>query len=139
MDYTIDETAKIAGLVLGTISPSKHSATVVGLKGDLGAGKTSLVKEIGKKLEVSETIISPTYVIMKSYDLENKKWLRLIHIDAYRIEDISELGPLGWTNILEAPNTLVLVEWPEKIVALMPETSKYFEILHSGNLRHINL
>ena len=74
-------------------------ATIVALSGDLGAGKTTFVQALAKELGVDTTVQSPTYVLMKSYSLPEglnpwgakRRFKRLIHIDAYRLENPSEL------------------------------------------------
>ena len=92
------------------------SATVVTLSGDLGAGKTSLVKEVAAHLDITEDITSPTFVIMKAYPVVNHNWIkRLVHIDAYRLDGKAELEHLGWDDIISDPGTLVCLEWPEMV------------------------
>lgn len=79
-----------------------NKESILLLKGEIGAGKTTLVKQIGKELGIKEVITSPTFTIMKKYP-------NLIHIDAYRIsgsiEDLED----------EFDNNYVIIEWPEKI------------------------
>ena len=67
-------------LVLG------ESATVAALQGELGAGKTTFTQEVGRILGVTENMHSPTFVIMKIYEIDWKGFKNLIHVDAYRIE-----------------------------------------------------
>lgn len=96
---------------------NKNTATVITLSGDLGAGKTTLTQEIAKILGIKENIISPTFVIIKSYELRNKNYnfKRLIHIDAYRLNSSKELLNLGWQEIFEDKNNLIIIEWPEQV------------------------
>lgn len=96
-------------------------ATVVALHGDLGAGKTTFTQALGQSLGVTEHITSPTFTIMKGYETTDETFTRLIHMDAYRIDDISELGPLRFSDILASPNTLFCIEWAEKIKDALPE------------------
>lgn len=104
---------------------SKHTdkATVVTLSGELGAGKTTLTQELAKAFGVMETVNSPTYVVMKRYDLPESAlpYRTLLHIDAYRIEDIDEMRVLGFAELLQQKDTIMCIEWPEKIAALIPE------------------
>lgn len=93
----------------------KNKATLIVLSGELGTGKTALTKEIAKHLGVKEKIISPTFVIMKIYKTKDKKFKKLIHIDAYRLNKSTELMILGWDEIMKDKNNLVLVEWPENV------------------------
>ncbi len=95
-------------------------AVVLALHGDLGAGKTTFVQELGRQLGITESITSPTFTIMKQYELESAPFVTLIHIDAYRIKDTSEMAPLHFSSILSAPETLVCIEWAEHVSSLLP-------------------
>ena len=100
----------------------KGQAAMVTLTGDLGAGKTAFTQQLATYLGVTETVVSPTFGIMKGYELTNHPhfdWL--IHIDAYRIEDIGETGPLRFEELFKTPRTLICLEWPEKISEIVPE------------------
>lgn len=96
-------------------------ATVVGLYGDLGSGKTSFMQGVGRALGVTEDMVSPTFVIEKIYKLKDRGYEHLIHIDAYRIEKSDEMLHLGWREILENEKNLICIEWPEKIADIMPK------------------
>lgn len=93
----------------------KPGAFFVALKGDLGAGKTSFSKKVGEILGVTESITSPTFVIQKTYTTTHPVYTKLVHIDAYRLEEEKELLQLNFEETLTEPNTLVLLEWPEKV------------------------
>ena len=109
--------AEVLALAKGAASPG---STIVALHGDLGAGKTTFVQTLGQLLGVSEQITSPTFTIMKGYETTDATFTTLIHMDAYRIDDISELGPLRFAEILNTPNTLFCIEWAEKIKRALP-------------------
>ncbi len=121
---SLEETQKIADDFIKNISPKSDTAFVVGLSGNLGAGKTAFTKCIAKSLGVEETVTSPTFVIEKIYELENQKFSHLIHIDAYRLESGEELLNLGWQRIISDPKNMILIEWPEKVSSVMPEHTK---------------
>jgi len=135
--YTEQDTAEIAQNIMSVLPSAKHSATILALEGDLGAGKTTLTKSLAGLLGVQETVASPTFVIAKFYPISNGDFDTLIHIDAYRIESINELGPLGWEWLIQQPRTLIVVEWPEKIAAALPAQKTYFTISHEGDQRRI--
>jgi tRNA threonylcarbamoyladenosine biosynthesis protein TsaE len=109
--------------------PYKDSATVVWLKGDLGAGKTTFVQNLAREMEITGDIQSPTYVLMKSYDVPDnrvqngskRRFKRLVHIDAYRLQDAAEFAALKPAQFLNDPQTLVLIEWPEKVEGALPK------------------
>ncbi len=118
---TIDELYAFAHEIVNGLA-LKNNAHVLALQGDLGAGKTAFVKEIGKVLTIEETITSPTFVIMKSYPIKSHPFFKtLTHIDAYRIESDDEMRVLGFEELLKDPTRLVCIEWPEKIERLIPE------------------
>lgn len=109
------ELALFAKDFLEHLVPSPATATIIGLSGDLGAGKTAFTKEIALLLGVSEEILSPTFVLAKFYPLKGKPWGELVHIDAYRIEGENELSVLRWEEMIRDPKKLIVVEWPEQL------------------------
>jgi tRNA threonylcarbamoyladenosine biosynthesis protein TsaE len=139
--YIESDMPDIATAILSTIATSDTGATVLALQGDLGAGKTTLTKALAQQLGVAETVVSPTFVIAKYYDTANGDFDplfdTLVHMDAYRIESLDELGPLGWDALLQRPKTLVIVEWPEKINGALPDNHHHFVITHDGEQRII--
>ena len=106
----------------------KDAATVLALEGNLGAGKTTFVQTLARELGVGEVVQSPTYVLMKNYPLElstagantNKKFTKLVHIDAYRLESPEEFDALRPEEFLNDPGCLVVVEWPERLGSKLP-------------------
>lgn len=111
-----------------TSLPAKECATVIALTGDLGAGKTTLVKELSKALGVSEEVTSPTFNILKGYETENPTWRQLLHMDAYRIETLDELRPLRFTELLGQSETLFCIEWAENIKEALPENCMWLHL-----------
>lgn len=99
-------------------------ATIVALSGELGSGKTAFVKCVAKNLGFNEDITSPTFVIMKNYELSTKNYKLLIHIDAYRLNSYKELENLRWQEIYNDPNNLIFLEWPERVLELIPNDAK---------------
>lgn len=114
---------------IDTLSPGT-TGTVVALQGDLGAGKTTFTQEVGRLLGVKENMHSPTFVIMKIYQISFKGFKNLIHIDAYRLEKESELLHLGWEEIIKEPENLVFIEWPENVPGLIPENARRIYFKH---------
>jgi len=101
-------------------SAPKETAAVITLTGNLGAGKTTLVQSIARALGVSEVVTSPTFVVMKSYQTTHAVFTTLVHIDAYRIDDVAELEVLHFKELLATQNTLICIEWPERIMNAIP-------------------
>lgn len=115
-------------------------ATVLALRGDLGAGKTTLVKALAVRLGISETVTSPTFTIMKRYETgEGASFATLYHLDVYRIEDLSELTPLHFNELLRLDNTLICIEWAEKIASLLPPHTIVVTLEHAENGRLLSI
>ncbi|MDO8623949.1 MAG: tRNA (adenosine(37)-N6)-threonylcarbamoyltransferase complex ATPase subunit type 1 TsaE [bacterium] len=106
--------------ILG-LTPLPDHATVVGLFGDLGAGKTTFVQAAAKALGVVETLNSPTFLILKSYKLKASSYKLLHHIDAYRLKSFDELARLRFDELLADPKNLILIEWADKVTDLLPK------------------
>ncbi len=117
-------------LIKKIYSLKSGTAIVVALEGELGSGKTTLTQEIAKILGVKEGVISPTFVIMKKYKVSDKKFKQLIHIDAYRLNKSSELLHLGWQELLEDKNNLIIIEWPGNVPECIPSNACHLELAH---------
>ncbi len=119
----LKETESLAAQFVRDISKQKNKigATVVGLSGELGSGKTAFVKGVARALGVKHTVTSPTFVLEKIYNLPPRKaFSKLVHIDAYRLEHKKELNSLNWNEIIQDPEALVLIEWPECVKGALP-------------------
>lgn len=153
---TIEDTAKVAKEWLGNIVESvvsdtttNKSAYVVGLSGHLGAGKTAFVKCIAKELGIKDEVTSPTYVIMKIYDIDQKvaeknlgvkvPWKKLVHVDAYRLERREELEAITFDKLVSDPSNLVMVEWPENVAIKNDYSNITFKILDAEEGRSIEI
>lgn len=125
------ETEKIAKEFVKDILKKKHNgAIIVGLSGNLGAGKTAFVKAVAKSLGVTDTVQSPTFVIEKIYKIKTENFEHLIHIDAYRLESAEELLKLGFKEIAENPKNIIFIEWPEKVKGILPKDAALIYFTH---------
>lgn len=93
----------------------KDKAFLVFLSGDLGAGKTSLTQFIAKEMGIDEDVTSPTFVILKRYEIPAGTFKNLIHIDSYRLKGYAELQKISFDKYAENPENLILIEWPEMV------------------------
>lgn len=133
--------APVIEAVLARASLSTDTAALITLSGDLGAGKTTFTQQLATQLGVSEPVVSPTFGIMKQYELDGHPHFDvLIHIDAYRIESLSEVGPLRFSELFERPRTLICLEWPEQIADIIPDTKIAVSIeIQAGEERRVTL
>ena len=126
-----DETKEV-GHKLAALLPN---GSVVLLKGDLGAGKTTLVRGVAEALGITEKITSPTFNIMKLYLKGSKP---LVHIDAYRLEDHNV--DIGLDEFIGIDRGLTFIEWPDYIKNLIPDNVIIINIKNIGNDdREINI
>ncbi len=117
---TLETLRTLAEELVSRLVPTS-AATLITLSGELGAGKTTFSQMVGQVLGVAETMVSPTFVLEKVYDLtDTRGFTKLIHIDAYRLTGGDELTPLGFTELLQDPRNIILLEWPEKVVDALP-------------------
>jgi tRNA threonylcarbamoyladenosine biosynthesis protein TsaE len=134
---TLEQLGEVAESVLSKPASSEE-ARVLALSGDLGAGKTAFVKQLGTQLGIQEEITSPTFVVMKSYAIpEHPRFRTLTHIDAYRIESPEEMRVLGWDELRADPSRLIAVEWPERIKEIMPKEAEAIALVLEGEVRSI--
>lgn len=105
-------------------SQKRERALIIALEGDLGSGKTTFAQGLAKGLGVKEQITSPTFVLIKRHPLKFQdsrfKFQEFYHIDCYRIEKFWQLQELGFEEIINNPQNIVAIEWPEKISEILP-------------------
>lgn len=108
---------------------------IITLQGPLGAGKTTCVQAIANALGAERSPKSPTFSMMRIHSIDYKGLRRLIHIDAYRIENEIDLLPLDLDEELSIPGTILLIEWPEQIpnwISKHPHTQLRIQINGEG-------
>lgn len=119
---SVIDTNKLSNLVASKLV----GGDVVLLTGDLGAGKTTFVKGIGKSLGIKEDIVSPTFNILKCYFNVTPN---LFHIDAYRLEDTNK--DIGLEEFIESDG-ITMIEWPIYIKELIPDVHLEISIKNIG-------
>ncbi|MCB2261520.1 MAG: tRNA (adenosine(37)-N6)-threonylcarbamoyltransferase complex ATPase subunit type 1 TsaE [Candidatus Thiosymbion ectosymbiont of Robbea hypermnestra] len=108
---------------------------VIYLRGDLGTGKTTLVRGILRGFGHTGAVRSPTYTLLEPYEFGT---MRLYHLDLYRLGDPEELEYLGLRDLLD-DQSLFLVEWPERGKGLLPAPDLTIRIEHAGAARRLDL
>ena len=109
--------------VAAEIASILKGGEIIALSGNLGGGKTTFTKGLAEALRIEETVTSPTFVMLKVYPakLSDGKKIEFIHIDAYRAETIEDIKSVGIEDFLDRDDVVLVIEWPEKIVEILPE------------------
>lgn len=97
-------------------------ATVIALRGPLGAGKTTFTGSFARALGIRRNLPSPTFTFVRRYPLRGRRYRNLFHVDAYRVKRASKeiLAPLGLTEDLKDPRNLFVIEWAEHLRRALP-------------------
>jgi tRNA threonylcarbamoyladenosine biosynthesis protein TsaE len=128
-----NEAATIA--LARSVAPALLDGGVVYLRGELGAGKTTFARALLRAMGVGERVKSPTYSLLERYAVNGRD---AFHLDLYRIADAGELEWLGLDE-LDAPETIVLVEWPERGRGALPKPDLEITLEHEGLGRSVLL
>ena len=129
--YSAEETMNLGQKFVALAKPGSTFC----LTGDLGAGKTTLVRGIARALNIKSVVQSPTFNIMKVYFDGDRP---LIHIDAYRLADVNT--DIGLDEYIGYETGITVIEWPEFIKDLIPENAIEVNIRHAeGDTRNITI
>ena len=108
VEYSLNKIDEISQLVIDKIKTIR----VILLRGELGSGKTTLVKSVLKKMGINDCVTSPTFSIVNEYDFSENI---IYHFDLYRIEKIEELDIIGFEDYIYSQN-ICFIEWPEIVL-----------------------
>ena len=128
---SLDETKKLAEKIASFLTEENNFPISIHLSGDLGTGKTTLVKEVLNYLGIENFINSPTFTLIEPYEIDD---LKIFHIDLYRVEKISELSAIGLEEYLQEANSINFIEWPEKGSGFLKEPDIAILLNHHGDL-----
>ncbi len=137
-----NQTQKLAAVLAKKILriKNKDGASVLALYGELGSGKTTFVQGFMRGLGVKHHITSPTFIIFRKHKLATSDKRQRIcfecvyHLDLYRIDKKSEILKLGFKKIINNPQNIVLIEWPEKIKSFLPKNVTEVCFSHKKNI-----
>ena len=113
--------------------PSKDRAFILGLGGDLGSGKTTFLQGFARGLGIKEKVLSPTFVVMKKFQISSSMFQYFYHLDCYRIQKSKEILTLGFKEIIDGPKNIIAIEWAEKIKTLLPKQTIWLKFYFLDN------
>lgn len=130
--FSLDEIDKVAQKIL-----SEYPKKVILFNGEMGVGKTTLIKALAKKLGVHDATSSPTFSLVNEYQIANNQYI--YHFDVYRLKTETEALDMGIDEYLYSGNWC-FIEWAENIPNLIPDEHSVIkiELLPDGK-RHLNL
>ena len=126
---SLDETKQLAKKIASFLTEENNYPISIHLSGDLGTGKTTLVKEVLNCLGIENFINSPTFTLIEPYEIND---LKIFHIDLYRVEKITELSAIGLEEYLQEANSISFIEWPEKGSGFLKEPDIAISLYHHG-------
>lgn len=138
----ISKTEKETYQIAAKIAKKLKGGEIIALEGELGAGKTTFVKGLAKALKVKQRVTSPTFVLMKVYEcrMPKSEIRNLVHVDCYRLDEPQELFYLGIEEYLNKKDTVVAIEWADKIKRYLQKFKKiiWVKITEKNNQREFS-
>jgi tRNA threonylcarbamoyladenosine biosynthesis protein TsaE len=119
-----EATLRLGAEVARVLDARSPGPLIVGLKGELGTGKTTLVRGILRALGVTDTVRSPTFTLLENYSVPP---LEILHLDLYRVQAAGEIEALAVRELLE-PGRVFLIEWPERAAGVLPTADLDIEL-----------
>jgi len=113
-----------------------NECKIMAFSGPLGAGKTTLIRLLLRKLGITEPITSPTFIYVNRY--KNDQNQLFYHFDLYRIESVSDFLDAGFDEYFEQPNSWVFIEWPEVIEPLLKDNVCFVKLDYHDEKRKLN-
>lgn len=142
MKFSIISRAELPKVVTSVLEIlEKNSLSFITLSGDLGAGKTTFVQSLAEILEVTESVVSPTFMIEQRYVIPNHpRFKKLIHLDSYRLDGDDEFKNIGLDLSLSDQSNLVCLEWPEMMEKFVSSQKHlHISILEEQGVREITV
>ena len=140
-----EETKKIGLTLTETLKRPiiLKQALIIALEGDLGSGKTTFIQGLAKGLKIKENVLSPTFLILKQFSLseaglplaEIRSYKSFYHIDAYRLKNSEELLELGFKDLINNSENIIVIEWADKIKKILPKNILWINFKNLGKSR----
>ena len=124
IEYSLENISNAVNQLLEVIN---HGPKIWLFRGEMGAGKTTLVKEIGRQIKVKSIVQSPTFSLVNPYETESGEII--YHFDLYRLENVQEAVDIGIEEYLDSGH-LCFIEWPERAEILWNIPHVNIEIVH---------
>lgn len=124
---------RLTGVLAQTLTMPK----VIGLVGNLGAGKTTFVQSLARAFEILDHVASPSFGLEHRYS--SRAGIRIIHVDLYRVQSLSELMDIGLRDEIDSENTLVVVEWADKFPQYFNNSTVWIEFYHTDSGRTVRI
>ncbi len=123
LSYSVSQTKNLAKRLARKILKIslRKKAIIIALEGELGSGKTTFLQGFAQGLGIKNKILSPTFVIMKKFQVPSSKFQWFYHIDCYRIKKPKEILDLGFKKNITNLQNIVAVEWADKIQEILPK------------------
>ena len=136
MTIKINQIENIREAARQFINKALPGHSVIAFYGKMGAGKTTFIKALCEELGVEDVITSPTFAIVNEYEASEGA---IYHFDFYRIKRLEEVYDMGYEDYFYEPGALCLIEWPELIEELLPDTALRVSIIEEPDgSRNIN-
>lgn len=107
-------------------------AVTIALEGHLGSGKTTFIQGLAEGLGVKENVLSPTFLILKQFPIALRNYKNLYHIDAYRLKNPEEIVELGFEDLINDPENIIVIEWADKIRKILPQNTIWIKFKNIG-------
>lgn len=119
--YTLEQLSQVLQelniLIKPLVADESNQSVLITLTGDLGAGKTTLVKNLLRSWGVQDEILSPTFTYVNCY--KNDQGQKIYHFDLYRVSNLNQFSELGFDEYLHEPDAICLIEWPQVILPIL--------------------
>ena len=128
-------TRELGARLARDVDRSQRKPILIGLRGELGTGKTTFVRGFLEALGATTAVRSPTYTLLEEYELGT---LRVAHLDLYRLQSREQIEELGIRELLDRTQVL-LVEWPERGAGALPADDVTVELEYAGEGRVVRV